>query len=107
MMPRTYTYCGKINPDDALACDEGQWDGCGGTLSIKIVGTAAERLKYSRRGYPALIVVQPAKLRPILECTRQPGKTLRQFQRDVEAVKREIGLAMLPALQEALRQWGG
>lgn len=105
-MPKTCNYCGKVNPDDALVCGEGQWDGCGGTLSIKIVGTTAEALKYSRHGYPALIVAQPAKLRPILECTRQPGETLRQFQRDVEAVKTEIGLAMLPAFQEALRQWG-
>ena len=101
-MSKTCRYCGKVNPDDARACGEGQWDGCGAALSIKTVDTATERLKYSRRGYPALIVAQPVK--PVFQ---QPGLTARKFQRDVEAMKTQIGLALLPALQEALRQWGG
>ena len=31
-MSKTCNYCGKVNTDDACACGEGQWDGCGAAL---------------------------------------------------------------------------
>lgn len=110
-MGKLCRYCGKVNPDDALACGEGQWDGCGGTLPIQAVIGKLPRLPVDTgRYYPSLNIARPlmgTKPHPIpLRTCHRPGKTMRQFQRDIEAMKTEIGLAMLPALQAALRQWG-
>ena len=37
-MSKTCHYCGKVNPDDARACGEGQWDGCGAALDEICLG---------------------------------------------------------------------
>ena len=109
-MTRICAYCGKVNPDDVRACGEGQWDGCGAALPPRVASATTAPVDTGRY-YPSLTVGRPmvgTKSHPVpLHTYHRPGKTMRQFQRDVEAMKTEIGLALLPALQEALRQWGG
>ena len=109
-MSKTCHYCGKVNPSIATACGEGQWDGCGAALPTILLD-----ISHTPRVAHPVIGVKPhlppraamqgwTSVKPVFQ---QPGMTARQFQRDVEAMKTEIGLALLPALQEALRQWGG
>ena len=106
-------YCGKVNPADARACGEGQWDGCGAALPerVHVAGTTIAPIDTGRYR-PSLYNSKPARdiwphPVPLPRYRSRPGKTMRQFQRDVEVMKTQIGLALLPALQEALRQWGG
>ena len=114
-MSKTCNYCGKVNTDDACACGEGQWDGCGAALpTIELDISCTLVLPHETLGVkphlpPCIAMQRWTGERTYLTPSnrRRPGKTMRQFQRDVEEMKIQIGLALLPALQEALRQWGG
>ena len=122
-MSKTCNYCGKVNTDDACACGEGQWDGCGAALPTIELDTSCTlvlphetlgvkphlppRVAVQRRTGEKVYLTPSHGCQPVKPVFQQPGMTARKFQRDVEAMKTEIGLALLPALQEALRQWGG
>lgn len=107
-MAKVCKWCGKVNPDDALTCGEGQWDGCGATLlTIELDTSCTLQLPHETMGVRPHLPPRPTIRQGTLHTYRRPGKTARQFQRDVEAMKTEIGLALLPALEAALRQWGG
>jgi len=74
-------YCGKMNPNTALSCGEGKWDGC---------GAPKERIRRN------------LSIAPIETGTLRPSITGKPHGIHVEDIKLEIGMALLPVFEKSL-----
>ena len=101
----TCVYCGKVNPDCALVCGQGEWDGCGASRSVEEEPPRGT-LQLSNEGWEhALSPRQPSAPvdfhadfypEPTMTVIHHPGKLAEDF-------KLELGTRILAAYQRTIK----
>jgi len=99
----TCVYCGKVNPDCALVCGQGEWDGCGASRSVE---EEPPRGTLQLREFGSFYVVKEPSAPVDFYADFYPEPTMRVVShpsKSFEDFKLKLGTRILAAYQRTIK----